>query len=282
MYILKDIIHKYGLSANKALGQNFILDTQILDKLARFAISDKKNEKILEIGPGPGGLTQALLKNSEGILTIVEKDRRCVEALQELSADYPNRLVILEEDALKFDEGIVGDKIILASNLPYNISTVLLVKWLKQINRFSRLALMFQKEVADRLVACPRDKAYGRLSVLTQWLCDIDILMNLNPAVFTPSPKVTSTFLSLTPKEKKFPVSFFALEKVTAMAFGQRRKMLRSSLKSLGNPSVLCEAAGVPETARAEEVSVEGFCLMAKKWEETDGNHIDSSCSTWC
>ena len=206
MYVLKEIIRKYGLSANKALGQNFILDTQVLDKLARFAVSDMKPQKILEIGPGPGGLTQALLKNSEADLTVVEKDRRCVEALQELSSDFPNRLTILEEDALKFDEASMGKKIVLASNLPYNISTVLLVKWLKQISRFSRLSLMFQKEVADRLVAQPRDKAYGRLSVLTQWLCDVDILMNLNPAIFTPAPKVTSTFLSLTPKENPFDV----------------------------------------------------------------------------
>ena len=210
MYVLKEIIHKYGLSANKALGQNFILDTQVLDKLARFAVSDRKPNKILEIGPGPGGLTQALLKNSEAELIVVEKDRRCVEALQELSADFPNRLTILEDDALRFDEASMGKKIVLASNLPYNISTVLLVKWLKQISRFSRLSLMFQKEVADRLVAQPRDKAYGRLSVLTQWLCDVDILMNLNPAVFTPAPKVTSTFLSLTPKAKPFDVSFAA------------------------------------------------------------------------
>ncbi|MBQ4084662.1 MAG: 16S rRNA (adenine(1518)-N(6)/adenine(1519)-N(6))-dimethyltransferase RsmA [Alphaproteobacteria bacterium] len=282
MYVLKEIIRKYGLSANKALGQNFILDTQILDKLARFAVSDKNPQKILEIGPGPGGLTQALLKNSKADLTVVEKDRRCVEALQELSSDFPNRLTILEEDALKFDETSMGEKIVLASNLPYNISTVLFVKWLKQISRFSRLSLMFQKEVADRLVAQPHDKAYGRLSVLTQWLCDVDILMNLNPAIFTPAPKVTSTFLSLTPKEKPFNVSFNAMEKVTAVAFGQRRKMLRGSLKKLGNPSLLCEVAGVSETARAEEVSVEGFCLMAKKWEELNGCHAGTSCPTRC
>ena len=267
MYVLKEAIRKYGLSAQKALGQNFILDTQILDKLARFAVANTKSKVILEVGPGPGGLTQALLKNSDLPVVAIEKDKRCVEALAELAIDFPKRLNVLEEDALKWDEASLGDHVLLASNLPYNISTILLVKWLRQIKRFNKLALMFQKEVADRLVAVPGDKAYGRLSVLTGWLCDVDILMNLNPAIFTPSPKVTSTFLSLTPKENPFPVSFEAMEQVTAAAFGQRRKMLRGSLKKLGFVSDLCQAAGVPETVRAEDVPVEAFCRMAKRWE---------------
>ena len=240
MYVLKDVLQKYDLQAKKSLGQNFILDGNLLHKIARTALVGLSPSVVLEVGPGPGGLTQALLEEGVPRLVAVEKDRRCVAALAELKADYPQQLQVLNEDALLFDEQTLGPDICVVANLPYNVSTVLLVKWLKQIKRFSRLTLMFQKEVAERLTARENDAAYGRLSVLTGWLADVSIEM---------APLAD--------------VSFQTMERVTAAAFGQRRKMLRSSLKSLGDPVALCAAAGVPVTDRAENVPVDGFCKMA-------------------
>ncbi len=263
MYILKDILNRYDLRAKKSLGQNFILDTNILNKIARLALAGISPPVVMEVGPGPGGLTHALLEQGVARLVAIEKDDRCAAALQELKQEYP-ALTILNEDALAFDENMLGDEICVVANLPYNVSTVLLVKWLKEIHLFSRLTLMFQKEVADRLAAAPGDDAYGRLSVLVGWLCDVSVEMILPPAVFTPSPKVTSALVRVTPKENPFPgVDFKMMEKVTAAAFGQRRKMLRSSLKSLGDPAALCEAAGIDPTLRAEDVPVDAYCKMA-------------------
>lgn len=263
MYNLKDIIERYQLKAKKSLGQNFILDTNLLDKIARVALAGISPSIVLEVGPGPGGLTHALLKQEVPKLVAVEKDDICVQALQELQQNYPT-LSIVHEDALKFQENELGDEICVVSNLPYNVSTVLLVKWLKEIHLFSRLTLMFQKEVADRLTACAGDASYGRLSVLVGWLCDVSTEMILPPAVFTPSPKVTSALVRITPKENIYPsVQFSTMEKITAAAFGQRRKMLRSSLKSLGNPEALCSAAGIETSLRAEDVPVEAYCKMA-------------------
>lgn len=264
MYVLKDVLQKYDLQAKKSLGQNFILDGNLLHKIARTALVGLSPSVVLEVGPGPGGLTQALLEEGVPRLVAVEKDRRCVAALAELKADYPQQLQVLNEDALLFDEQTLGPDICVVANLPYNVSTVLLVKWLKQIKQFSRLTLMFQKEVAERLTARENNAAYGRLSVLTGWLADVSIEMILPPAVFTPSPKVTSALVRVTPKAAPLAdVSFQTMERVTAAAFGQRRKMLRSSLKSLGDPEALCAAAGVPVTYRAENVPVDGFCKMA-------------------
>ena len=263
MYVLKEILEKYELRAKKSLGQNFILDGNILRKIARLALAGLTPPVVLEVGPGPGGLTQALLEAGVLKLVAIEKDDCCAAALQELKQDYP-MLSIIHDDALTFDEKTLEQPICVVANLPYNVSTVLLVKWLKEIHLFSRLTLMFQKEVADRLAAGPGDSAYGRLSVLTGWLCDVTVEMILPPSVFTPSPKVTSALVRVTPKKNPYPgVSFAMMEKITAAAFGQRRKMLRSSLKSLGNPAALCAAAGIEPTLRAEDVPVDAYCKMA-------------------
>jgi len=263
MYNLKDVLCRYELNAKKSLGQNFILDTNLLHKIARLALSGVPYSCVMEVGPGPGGLTQALLEQGVQRLVAIEKDDRCVKALEELKMEYPKNLTVLNTDALLFDEKTLGQNLCVVANLPYNVSTVLLTKWLKNINNFSSLTLMFQKEVAERLSAGISCHDYGRLSVLTQWLCDTEVLMILPPSVFTPSPKVTSALVRLTPKKDIFPCSFMALEKVTAAAFGQRRKMLRSSLKSLGDVEQLCKVAGVESSLRAEDVPVEAFCKMA-------------------
>ncbi len=263
MYVLKDILNRYELRAKKSLGQNFILDTNLLHKIAKIALAGIQPTVVLEVGPGPGGLTQALLEQGVSRLVAIEKDDCCAQALQELKQDYP-ALTLIHDDALAFDEKTLGDQICVVANLPYNVSTVLLVKWLKEIHLFSRLTLMFQKEVADRLAAGPGDDAYGRLSILVGWLCDVSVEMILPPSVFTPAPKVTSALVRVTPKKNPFPgVSFSMMEKVTAAAFGQRRKMLRSSLKSLGDPAALCAVAGIDSSLRAEDVPVEAFCKMA-------------------
>ncbi|MGN1091604.1 MAG: 16S rRNA (adenine(1518)-N(6)/adenine(1519)-N(6))-dimethyltransferase RsmA [Alphaproteobacteria bacterium] len=269
MYVLKDIIQKYELNAKKSLGQNFILDTNLLSKIARMALSGVDYDALLEVGPGPGGLTGAILDQTDIPLNVIEKDDRCAKALQELSAEYSGRLNIYNEDALLFNESKLGKKVCVIANLPYNISTILLVKWLKNISEFSALTLMFQKEVAERLIAKENDDAYGRLSVLTQWLCDVEILMILPPAVFTPAPKIHSALVRMMPKENpQAGFDFKTMEKLTAAAFGQRRKMLRSSLKTLGlmqeQIEQMCDAADVPTSFRGEQVSVDKFCQMAR------------------
>ncbi len=269
MYVLKDIIQRYELNAKKSLGQNFILDTNLLSKIARMALTGVDYDALLEVGPGPGGLTQAVLEQTSIPLNVIEKDDRCAKALCELSKEYPNRLNIFNDDALIFDESKLGQNVCIIANLPYNISTVLLVKWLKNIKQFSALTLMFQKEVAERLTAKENEDAYGRLAVLTQWLADVEILMILPPSVFTPAPKVHSALVRIMPKrntEEGF--NFETMEKLTAAAFGQRRKMLRSSLKVLSlSPEKIeqmCGCADVPTSFRGEQVSVLQFCQMAR------------------
>lgn len=266
---LKEIIRLHGLSAKKALGQNFILDTNLIDRIVRAAKTHDSEpfEKgtVIEIGPGPGGLTRSILENGARQLIAIEKDERCLNILAEISAAFPGRLSGINADALTVNASALGEtpRSVIA-NLPYNVGTLLLTGWLKQITAFSSLTLMFQKEVAERLTAKPGTSAYGRLSILTQWLCEPEILFTVNPAAFTPPPKVTSAVVFLKPREKPLaPARLDILEKVTAAAFNQRRKMLKSSLKSVGDPEQLCLAAGVPVTARAEEVSVESFCAMA-------------------
>ena len=278
MYNLKQIIQKYELNAKKSLGQNFILDENLLAKIARLSLTGVEHDKVLEVGPGPGGLTKALLEQGDFPIVAIEKDDRCAKALSELSAEFSNRLTILNEDALAFDESSLGKDICVVANLPYNVSTVLLIKWLKEIHLFSGLTLMFQKEVADRLTAKENDEAYGRLSVLTGWLADVSDLMILPPSVFTPAPKVTSALVRITPK-KNYPkdFSFETMSKLTQAAFSQRRKMLRGSLKTLGlsaeEMEQLCKAGGVESNLRAEQVSVESFCKMAC-WLEGKNAHI--------
>ncbi len=267
---LKEVIARYGLSAKKTLGQNFILDTNLLDKIVRSAKQRDpepfENGTVIEVGPGPGGVTRAILENGAKALTVIEKDERCLDLLRDIQAAFPNKLTVLNTDALNvsLDELGSAPRSIIA-NLPYNVGTLLLTGWLKRINAFSSLTLMFQKEVAQRLIAQPKSPDYGRLSIITQWLCETEILFTVPPTCFVPPPKVTSAIVFLRPRQKPLaPARSDLLEKVTAAAFNQRRKMLRSSLKSLGDPEKLCAAANVDPTARAEEVSIEGFCAMAR------------------
>jgi 16S rRNA (adenine1518-N6/adenine1519-N6)-dimethyltransferase len=265
---LRDVIRRFGLDARKSLGQNFILDPRLTAKIAA-ASGDLTGARVVEIGPGPGGLTRAVLEAGAAEMVAIERDDRCVAALQELAEAYPERLRIIPGDALALDpaELIAAPRRIVA-NLPYNIATPLLVGWLRRIQAYESLTLMFQKEVAARLVAAPGTGAYGRLSILVQWLTEPRIMFDVPPGAFLPPPKVTSSVVHLVPRPTPLaPADFAAIEKVTAAAFGQRRKMLRSSLKSLGvDPAPLIEAAGVPETARAEELPVEAFCAMARRF----------------
>ena len=269
---LRDVIARHGLGARKSLGQHFLLDLNLTGRIAR-AAPDLSRGTVIEVGPGPGGLTRALLAEGAGRLIAVEKDSRCLEALGELAAAYPGRLEVVEGDALELDLTTLGDAPRqIVSNLPYNISTALLVNWLTALaadpRAFSAMTLMFQKEVAERLVAAPRSRDYGRLSVLTQWLCAPRPLFDIPPRAFTPPPKVVSTVVGLLPRERPLaPASLATLERVTGAAFGQRRKMLRQSLKSLGDPAAWFEATGIAPTARAEELSVEDFCALAREVE---------------
>lgn len=271
---LKEVIARYGLSAKKALGQNFILDTNLLDKIARSAKQRDpapfESGTVIEVGPGPGGVTRAILANGAKHLTVIEKDERCLGALSDIQAAYPDKLTIMNADALTVSADALGaaPRSIIA-NLPYNVGTLLLTGWLKKIKEFSSLTLMFQKEVAERLTARPKTPAYGRLSVLTQWLCETEILFTVPPSCFVPPPKVTSAVVFLKPRPHLLAEARIdLLEKVTAAAFNQRRKMLRSLLKSVGNPEKLCAAANVDPTARAEEIGIEAFCAMARCLEE--------------
>lgn len=271
---LKEVIARYGLSAKKTLGQNFILDTNLLDKIVR---SSKQRDPepfnsgtVIEVGPGPGGVTRAILENGAKHVTAIEKDERCLELLQDIQAAFPERLNVLNADALNVAADQLGSapRSVIA-NLPYNVGTLLLTGWLKRINAFSSLTLMFQKEVAERLAARPKTPGYGRLSIITQWLCETEILFYVPPSCFVPPPKVTSAVVFLKPRAHPLaPAKLELLEKVTAAAFNQRRKMLRSSLKTLGNPDELCAAANVPATARAEEIDIEAFCAMARLLEK--------------
>jgi 16S rRNA (adenine1518-N6/adenine1519-N6)-dimethyltransferase len=272
---LRDVIARHGLAARHGLGQHFLLDLNLTAKIARGA-GDLSRGTTIEIGPGPGGLTRALLDAGARVLAI-ELDRRCIPALEEIAAAYPGRLMILHGDALKLDpaaecaaRGLPAPCRVVA-NLPYNVATALLIGWLAQAGRYESFTLMFQKEVADRLVAAPRSKAYGRLAVAAQWRCTIDRLFTLPPGAFVPPPKVESTVVRLVPRAAPLaPADPALMERVTAAAFGQRRKMLRQSLKSLGKDAeTLCRAAGLAPTARAEELSVEKFAALARALSDT-------------
>ncbi|MBI3440746.1 MAG: 16S rRNA (adenine(1518)-N(6)/adenine(1519)-N(6))-dimethyltransferase RsmA, partial [Proteobacteria bacterium] len=230
---LRDVIDRYGLMAKKSLGQNFLLDLNLTAKIAR-AAGDLAGKNVIEIGPGPGGLTRALLDAPAGHVYTVERDDRCIQALQELVQAYPERLSIAAADALKVDvEKLCPVPRVIVANLPYNIATPLLVGWLRNITSFEGLTLMFQREVAQRITALPRSKEYGRLSVIAQWLTIVERKFDIPPSAFTPQPKVTSTVVHFVPRrDRRDNVSFSVMEKVTAAAFGQRRKMLRQSLKT--------------------------------------------------
>jgi 16S rRNA (adenine1518-N6/adenine1519-N6)-dimethyltransferase len=262
---LREVIRRHGLAPKRSLGQNFILDLNLTRRVARVA-APLAHADVIEIGPGPGGLTRALLAEGARRVVAIERDRRAIAALEELAASFPGRLDIVEGDALAIDAASLGSaprKIV--ANLPYNIATPLLIGWLKEIADYESLTLMFQKEVAARLAAKPRSAAYGRLSVLAQFLCEVEIAFDVAPTAFVPPPAVTSSVVRLTPLARpRGSCNIAALERVTAAAFGQRRKMLRQSLRSLGgDPAALLEATGIDPTARAEELSVEDFAALA-------------------
>lgn len=261
---LREVIDRYGLLAKRSLGQNFLLDLNLTGRIAR-AAGALDGVNVIEVGPGPGGLTRAILETGAAAVHAVERDDRCVLALQEVAA-VDKRLVIHADDALKTDyEAICEAPRALVANLPYNIATPLLVGWLKQLDLFQSLTLMFQKEVAERIVAPTRTKDYGRLSVLTQWLAKPEIKFDIPPQAFTPPPKVTSTVVHITPRPRTDDIEISVMERLTAAAFGQRRKMLRQSLKTLGvDAQALLEKSGITPTARAEEIDVAGFVEMAK------------------
>lgn len=259
---LREVIEKHDLRAKKSLGQNFLLDLNLTHRIARVAGPlDKMN--VIEVGPGPGGLTRALLGEGARAVHAIERDPRCIEALQGLVNASGDRLKIMEADALSVDVTEITDaprRIV--ANLPYNVATPLLLNWLRQADQIASMTCMFQREVADRLTAEPGSKAYGRLSVITQWLCDVRLEFNVPAQAFTPPPKVTSTIVTLTPRtEPLAQATWIYLEKVTAAAFGQRRKMLRASLKGLG---LDLEELGIDPTQRAENLSVETFCRIAE------------------
>ncbi|MBT4568086.1 MAG: 16S rRNA (adenine(1518)-N(6)/adenine(1519)-N(6))-dimethyltransferase RsmA [Paracoccaceae bacterium] len=267
---LRDVIATHELKARKSLGQNFLLDLNLTAKIAR-QVGDLANCDVLEIGPGPGGLTRGLLAEGARRVVAVEKDRRCIPALEDIVAHHPERLQVLEGDALDIDPTLhLTAPIRIAANLPYNIGTELLVRWLTPPRWppfWQSLTLMFQREVAERITAQPGSKAYGRLAILAQWRCTANIVLSLPPEAFTPPPKVSSAVVHLVAlKEPKFPADAKTLERVVATAFNQRRKMLRSALKPLGGDiEDRLRAAGIAPTDRAENIPLEGFCALARE-----------------
>ncbi|HUH84698.1 MAG TPA: 16S rRNA (adenine(1518)-N(6)/adenine(1519)-N(6))-dimethyltransferase RsmA [Stellaceae bacterium] len=263
---LRDVIRRHDLRARRSLGQNFLLDLNLTGRIAR-AAAPLEHVHVIEIGPGPGGLTRALLREGAHHVVAVERDPRCLAALGEIAAAYPGRLSIIVDDALALDPASLAPaprKIV--ANLPYNIATPLLLAWLPALAAYESLTLMFQKEVAARLVAAPRSKAYGRLSVMTQWVAEVRGLFDIPPRAFVPQPKVTSSVVRLVPRPSPLaPCRREDLERVVAAAFGQRRKMLRQSLKSLDvDADALLAAAAIAPTARAEELAVEDFSALAR------------------
>lgn len=273
---LRDVIARHDLRAKKSLGQNFLLDLNLTGRIAR-AAGPLAGVTVVEVGPGPGGLTRALLAEGAARVIAVERDERAVAALAEIAAHYPGRLEIVSGDALVFDpRPMLHGPARIAANLPYNIATALLVGWLTNDPWppwYDMLLLMFQREVAERIVAAPGSKAYGRLSVLANWRCETKILFDIAPSAFVPAPKVTSSVIRLVPRAQPLPARAETLGRVTAAAFGQRRKMLRQSLKALGDPAPLLEAAGIVPTARAEEIPVAGFVALAQALDLQRGAH---------
>jgi 16S rRNA (adenine1518-N6/adenine1519-N6)-dimethyltransferase len=262
---LRDVIRRHGIAAKRSLGQNFLLDLNLTRRIAR-AAAPLGEADIVEIGPGPGGLTRALLLEGARRVVAIERDRRCIAALEELAATFPGRLTIVEGDAMTFDPvALTEPPRRIVANLPYNIATPLLLAWLKHARAWDCFVLMFQKEVAERLAAAPGGKSYGRLSVMAQFWCQVELVFDVAPGAFVPPPKVTSTVVRLTPlAAPRGQCDLAALERVTAAAFGQRRKMLRQSLKRLApDPLPLLAACGIDPTSRAEDLSVEQFAALA-------------------
>lgn len=276
---LREVVRKYDLAAKKSLGQNFLFDLNLTGRIAR-AAGPLEDTTFIEVGPGPGGLTRALLSEGARQVIAIERDARCIPALEEISDAWPGRLVIVAEDALSVDyqalarEHAGSGPVRIAANLPYNISTLLLTRWLEAEHWppfWDRMILMFQREVAERIVATPNERAaYGRLSVLAGWRTRSRILFNVPPSAFTPPPKIMSSIVELQADPDPLPCNMDALAAITQAAFGQRRKMLRQSLKGLriaGRPcdvAALLRTAGIEETARAEQVDVQGFVRLAQ------------------
>jgi 16S rRNA (adenine1518-N6/adenine1519-N6)-dimethyltransferase len=263
---LREVIRRHGLAAKKSLGQNFLLDLNLTGKIAR-AAGDLTQVTAIEVGPGPGGLTRALLANGARKVIAVERDERCLDALAEIGAHYPGRLQVVAGDALQTDFAALaaGEPARIVANLPYNIGTELLVRWLTGPAWppfYLSMTLMFQREVAERIVAAPGSDAYGRLGVLAGWRTEARIAFDVPPQAFTPPPKVTSSVVNLAPRAAPFAADVRVLGRVTEAAFGQRRKMLRQSLKSLGGERLLA-AAGIDPTRRAETLSVAEFVALA-------------------
>ncbi|MAF62773.1 MULTISPECIES: 16S rRNA (adenine(1518)-N(6)/adenine(1519)-N(6))-dimethyltransferase RsmA [Pseudomonadota] len=266
---LRDVIARHGLAASKALGQNFLLDEQLLDRIAAVP-GELDGQDVLEIGPGPGGLTRALLRAGANV-TAIERDRRCLPALAELGEAFPGQLKVIEGDALEIPlASVMPGPCHIASNLPYNVGTALLIGWLSGQDwppQWLSLTLMFQREVADRIVAAPDSHAFGRLAILSQWRCHARLAMKVHRSAFTPPPKVMSAIVHLTPAEMPVGIRAARLEAITAAAFGQRRKMLRQSLKGLPGALAALEAVGIDPARRAETLSVEEFLAVARAME---------------
>jgi len=265
---IREVIARHGLSASKALGQNFLLDEQLLDRIAAIP-GDLDGMRVLEIGPGPGGLTRALLRAGARV-TAIEMDTRCLPALAELGEAFPGQLNVIEGDAMKLDHGALmdGEPFHIASNLPYNVGTALFTRWLDGAQwppQWLSLTLMFQREVADRIVAKPGTSAYGRLAVLAQWRSAAKLALKVHRSAFTPPPKVMSAIVHITPATAPQNVDPAALSRLSAAAFGQRRKMLRQSLKSVPGALDALAQMGIDETRRAETVSVDEFVGLAQK-----------------
>ena len=268
---LRATVETHGLMAKKALGQNFLLDSNITDKIIRLSLekqnlNDFTHADVFEIGPGPGGLTRAILKANPQKLTVVEMDERCIAIMEEIKALVGERLEIINGDALKIDFSKLGNAPRhIISNLPYNISVPLLTGWLMEINNFNSLTLMFQKEVADRITATPGNKNYGRISVLAQLLCKIERLFDLNPNCFVPAPKIWSSVLLFQPLGNDISkADIQKVEQLTALAFGQRRKMIRQSLKSIPGIEAALEKLEIPNSWRAEQLSTQQFLSLAR------------------
>ena len=264
---LRDVIAAHDLAPKKSLGQNFLFDLNLTAKIAR-AAGEAEGGTFYEVGPGPGGLTRALLGEGADKVIAVERDARCLPALEEIAAAYPGRLQIISDDALELDEaGILPRGSRIAANLPYNVGTAILIKWLTAESWppvWASLTLMFQKEVAQRITARPGTEHYGRLSVLAQWRCTAKLLFDVNRGAFVPPPSVTSSIVRLEPRAQPLaPCALADLEKITAASFGQRRKMLRQSLKALGGEA-LAEKAGIDPTARPEDLTIEQFAALAR------------------
>jgi 16S rRNA (adenine1518-N6/adenine1519-N6)-dimethyltransferase len=268
---LREVIRRHDLKPRKSLGQNFLLDLNLTARIAR-AGGPLAGATVLEVGPGPGGLTRALIAEGAARVIAIERDERAIAALGEVAARYPGRLTVVAGDALEFDPrphlGSATGPVRVVANLPYNIATALLVRWLSVEPWppwYDSLVLMFQREVAERIAATPGSKSYGRLGVLAGWRTEAKILFDVSAAAFVPPPKVTSSVVRLVPRLEPLACDRAALERVTEAAFGQRRKMLRQSLRTLGlDPKPLLAAASIAETARAEDIAVEGFVALAR------------------